>query len=185
MATNPLHGVTALLVCMAMSGCATGPTRATDPSPLDVSRFMGSWHVIANIPYWAERNKVASRDEYRLRSDGRIQNDFVFRRGFDAPETRWQGVSTVVEGSGGRQWKVRFIWPFSTRLDILEVAPDHQWALLATPSRKLAWVLARDPRMEDAQYRQLLARFPAHGVDLARLERVPQFAEQAGQPGFQ
>jgi apolipoprotein D and lipocalin family protein len=185
MASNPLHGVTALLVCMAMGGCAGGVTRPVETSPIDLSRFMGSWHVIANIPYWAERNKVASRDEYALRPDGRIQNDFVFRKAFDQAERRWQGVSTVVDGSGGRQWKVRFIWPFSTRVDIVEVADDYQWALLATPSRKLAWVLARDPRMDDALYRDLLQRFGPHGVDAARLERVPQFADQAGQPGFQ
>jgi apolipoprotein D and lipocalin family protein len=184
MARIPLHGATALLVCMALSGCATGAKRGAE-APLDLPRFMGSWQVIANIPYWAERNKVASRDEYALRPDGRISNDYVFRKAFDAPERRWEGVSTVVEGSGGRQWKVRFIWPFSTRLDVVEVDPDYQWALLATPNRKLAWVLARGARMDDAQYRRLLQRFPAHGVDPAALQRVPQFAEQAGQPGFQ
>src|SRR3546814_2509235 len=87
------------VLCLALttpllSGCAA--TAARDQPPLtsdaivDLPRFMGAWHVIAHIPYWPERGKVASRDEYQLRADGRIDNDFVFRKSFDAPEQRWQ-----------------------------------------------------------------------------------------------
>ena len=68
---------------------------------------------------------------------------------------------------------------------ILEVAPDYSWALIGQPSRKYAWVFARDPRMDDALYTELVARFAHYGYDPSRLRRIPQFADQAGQPGFQ
>lgn len=145
-----------------------------ETAPLDLPRFMGTWHVIANIPYFFENGKVATRDVYRLRPDGRIDNDFVFRKRLDGPDHTWRGVSTVVEGSGGREWRVQFIWPFSTRLQVLEVAPDHRTALLATPDRKLAWVFAREPAMDDAQLDALKARMARYGVDASALRRVPQ-----------
>src|SRR3546814_13728101 len=139
---------------------------------------MGAWHVIAHIPYWPERGKVASRDEYQLRADGRIDNDFVFRKSFDAPEQRWHGISRVVPGSHGAHWQVQFIWPFKADLLVLEVDPDYRWALLGHPQRKYAWVFAREPRMDDAMLDQLRQRFKRYGYDPAQLLRVAQFADQ-------
>lgn len=167
----------ALAVALALAGCASTPetpAMPADAAPLDLSRFMGTWHVIANVPYFFENGKVATRDVYRLRADGRIDNDFVFRKRLDGPDHTWHGVSTVVEGSGGREWKVQFIWPFSTRLQVLEVAADHRTALLATPDRTLAWVFAREPAMDDARLEALKARMAHYGVDAGALRRVPQ-----------
>jgi apolipoprotein D and lipocalin family protein len=176
----------ALFAPLLLAACAHVPLRDRPPLPtVDLARFMGSWYVIANVPYFFERGKVATRDEYRLREDGRIANDFVFRRGFDKPEQRWNGVSTVQPGSHGARWRVQFVWPFSTGLEVLELDPDYRWALLATPDRKLAWLFSREPDMEAARYLELRQRFQRHGVDPAALQRVPQLPEQLGRPGFQ
>lgn len=72
--------------------------------PVDLPRFMGTWHVVAHIPYFFENGKVATRDVYRLRPDDRIDNDFVFKTRFEEPDRTWNGVSTVVDGSGSREW---------------------------------------------------------------------------------
>ena len=163
-----------LLILLA--GCATQPPRELPPlAEVDLPRFMGSWYVIANVPYWLEQGKVATRDEYRLREDGRIDNDYVFRRRFDRPERRWEGVSTVVPGSGGARWSVQFVWPFSADLEVLEVGPDYDWALLSNPRRELAWLFSRDPDISDERYAELAERFRRHGVDPSALARVPQF----------
>ncbi|MCK7595600.1 lipocalin family protein [Pseudomarimonas salicorniae] len=174
------------ILALFLLGCASAPPRDLPPlAEVDLPRFMGAWHVIANVPYWLEEGKVATRDEYRLREDGRIENVYVFRRGFDRPEKRWEGVSTVQPGSDGARWSVQFVWPFSADLEVLEIDPDYQWALLSNPRRSLAWLLARDPAMSEARYAELVQRFRRHAVDPARLLRVPQFPEQVGQPGFQ
>jgi apolipoprotein D and lipocalin family protein len=173
----------ALLLVALLTGCAGVPSiqQPSPPLAVDLPRFMGSWHVIANIPYWLENGKVATRDEYRLRADGRIDNDFVFRRGFDRPEQRWRGVSSVIPGSAGSLWKVQFVWPFSARLQVLEVSPDYRWALLASPDRTLAWVFAREPQIDTALYADLLQRMAGHGVDRCALRQVPQRPEDLGQ----
>lgn len=175
----------ALPLLLALAGCASTPSAPPAADAIDLQRFMGTWYVIANIPYWAENGKVATRDVYRLREDGRIDNDFVFRRGFDAPEKRWNGVSTVVPGSKGAEWKVSFIWPLSTRLQVLEVDPDYGWALLATPDRSKAWLFDREPDLDAATYAERVQRFAAYGVDPNALRRVPQRPDQVGAPGFQ
>jgi apolipoprotein D and lipocalin family protein len=180
----PLSPLFPLLILLA--GCSAAPPRDLPPlATVDLQRFMGSWHVIANIPYWLEEGKVATRDEYALRPDGRISNDFVFRRSFDQPEQRWEGVSTVQPDSGGARWSVQFVWPFSADLQVLEVDPDYRWALLSNPARSMAWLFSREAAMSQPRYAELVERFRRHGVDPALLKRVPQFREQLGQPGFQ
>ncbi len=173
----------ALMVSCASTGA--GPTVLRSEARVDLERFMGAWYVIANIPYWPERGKVASRDEYRLRDDGRIENVYVFRPDFASPVRRWSGVSRVLPGSHGAHWRVRFVWPFEADLLILEVAEDYSWALLGHPRRRYAWIFGREPSMDSVEYQRLRARFAAHGYDPERILRVPQFAEQVGQPGFQ
>ena len=170
-----VRALCATLFLVLLAGCASQPSRADlKLIDVDLQRFMGSWHVIANIPYWLENGKVATRDEYRLMSDGRIENVFVFRRGFDKPETRWNGVSTVLPDSGGSLWSVQFVWPLSTRLQVLEVSDDYRWAILASPDRSYAWIFHRDAQIDDALYLDLLRRMQARGVDPCAIRPVPQ-----------
>jgi apolipoprotein D and lipocalin family protein len=163
-----------LLAACASPGAQRAPLEAA--SSVDLPRFMGTWHVIANVPYYFENGKVATRDEYRLRPDGRIDNDFVFKKQFGEEDRRWRGVSTVVPDSGGARWKVQFIWPFSTELVVVHVDDDYQGAALATPDRKLAWVFGREPTMDAARYQALVAKLVERGIDGTRLQPVPQVA---------
>ena len=174
-------------LALTLAACQTPPETPRRPAdattaPVDLERFMGTWYVVANVPYFFENGKLATRDVYRQRPDGRIDNDFVFKKAFDEPDRTWNGVSTIVEGSGGREWKVQFIWPFSTRMQVLDVAPDYSTALLATPDRKLAWIFSREPVMDEARLAALATRIAAHGVDRTALRRVPQVEGQAVAP---
>lgn len=169
-----LSGILLLAAC-AGPGMRERPSLEAAPS-VDLSRFMGTWYVIANVPYFFENGKVATRDEYRLRPDGRIDNDFVFKKRFGEADRRWRGVSSVIERSGGARWKVQFVWPFSTELVVVHVDDDYQGAALATPNRKLAWVFGREPTMDAARFDALAAKLAERGVDTNALQRVPQVA---------
>ncbi len=137
-------------------------------------------------PYFAERDVVASRAEWTLRQDGRIDDDvFVGRRGgFDKPESRYQFLDTVVPGSGGGAWRVRLFWPIHVSQLTLYVDPDYRYTLIGYPGKSLGWIFSREPEMDEATYRSLLARFDAMGYDTSRFRRVPQLPAQLGQPGF-
>ncbi len=176
-----LFALAVAALALMLSACTqTSETRPVpnDAAPVDLAAFMGTWHVVANVPYFFENGKVATRDVYRLREDGRIDNDFVFKKRFGEADRTWRGVSTVVPGTGGREWKVQFIWPFSTRLHLLELAADGQTALMATPDRSLAWVFSREAIMGDAVLAGKLKRIEAFGVNAGSMRRVPQAPEQ-------
>lgn len=175
----------ALLAGCASTGGTAMPPLTTD-AKVDLERYMGRWWVIANVPYFAERGKVATADVYALRDDGRITNTYVYRKAFGEPEKAMNGVATVVPGTNNAQWRIAFFGGL-VRADylVMEVADDYSWALIGHPKRKLAWIFARERTMDDALYQRLRARFADWGYDPATILKVPQLPEQTGQPGFQ
>ena len=179
-----LPGLLLLAACASTGGSAMPPL--TSSADVDLERYMGRWWVIANVPYFAEKGKVATADVYALRDDGRIANVFAYRKAFDKPEKETNAVARVVPGTRNTEWKVGFFGGLvKADLVILEVAPDYSWALIGHPKRKLAWVFSREKAMDAAQYETLRAKFTGYGYDASTLLRVPQFPEQVGQPGFQ
>ncbi|OGT58940.1 MAG: hypothetical protein A3E01_06005 [Gammaproteobacteria bacterium RIFCSPHIGHO2_12_FULL_63_22] len=173
-----------LLLAVAVLAVLANRAQAREPelvskAVVDLDRYMGRWWVIGNIPYFAERGKIASADIYALRPDGKIDNVFVYRKAFDKPEKRMNALATVVPGSNNTRWKIAF---FGGLLQadylILEVAPDYSWALIGQPSGKLAWVFSREQRMDDAQFNALRDKFAAYGYQPADIKRVPQFPDQ-------
>jgi apolipoprotein D and lipocalin family protein len=166
-----------LFALLALTGCTTmnkqPPLRTVDY--VDMDRYLGRWYVIANIPYFLEKGKVASYDTYAKRSDGKLVNDFTFRKGgLDAPEQTWHGVAWVVNTTTNAEWKVRFVWPLTATYLVLELDPDYRWAVVGTPGRGLLWILARDRQLSDATYAAILERIRAQGYDPAKIAKVPQ-----------
>lgn len=179
-----LPGLLLLAACASTGGTAMPPLTTT--ANVDLDRYMGRWWVIANIPYFAEKGKVATADVYALRDDGRIANVYAWRKSFDQPERETRAVASVVPGTNNAQWQIAFFGGLvKADLLVLEVAPDYSWALIGHPRRKMGWIFSRSQAMDDAQYQQLRAKFAGYGYDTAQFRRVPQFAAQVGQPGFQ
>lgn len=165
-----------LAACASTGGTAMPPLTST--ATVDLERYMGRWWVIAHVPYFAERGKVAAADMYALRDDGRIDNTYAYRKAFDEPERQMRGVASVVPGTNNAQWRIAFFGGLvKADLLVMEVAPDYSWALIGHPKRKLAWIFAREQAMDDARYQQLRAKFADWGYDPETIQRVPQLPQ--------
>lgn len=144
---------------------------------VDLNRYLGDWYVFANIPYSLENGKVGSLDHYALRPDGRMDNIYKFCRGsLDAPMEQWKGVAWVHNKETNAEWRVQFLWPFRVPYLIIDLDKDYQWSVIGYPSRKLAWVLSRQPALDEATYRGILKRMESQGYDSSLLQKVPQRA---------
>lgn len=167
--------VTLLASLLGLSACADPrPPLVTVPS-VDLDRYLGTWYVIANIPYFLEDGKVATADRYAKRPDGRFEITYIFRRGsFDAPEEEWHGVAWLPDPADTARWKVRFLWPLSADYLIIDLDSDYRWAVVGHPSRDYFWILARDRHLDPATYAGILTRAKAQGYDTTRVKAVPQ-----------
>jgi len=178
-----------LLVTACNSTPPNPNPRAADELKLanvDLPRYMGRWYVIANIPYFAERDFVGSYAQWTLRDDGKIRDEFFgYKNSFSAEVSHYEFVDTPLPGTNNAHWSVRLFWPIYVTQLTLYVDPDYQYTILGYPGKKLGWIFARSPDIDAAKYQELLKRLDAMGYDTARFKRVPQRPDQIGKEGFQ
>lgn len=143
---------------------------------VDLPRYMGDWYVIANIPYFAEKNCFDSIESYALRADGNIDNWFTCRKkSFDAPlERQANALAKVTDKRSNAVWSVRFFKIISVKYLILDLDPEYQWVVVGHPSRRYGWIMARSKTLSEPAYQELLRRLTDQGYDADKFEKVPQ-----------
>jgi len=169
----------ALLAALAsvIAGCATGKPTIKPVDSVDLPRFMGDWYVIAHIPSRTERDAYDAVESYRLDPDGRIRTTFRYRKGgFDAPIETMEPVGTVVPGTNNAVWGMQFVWPIKAEYVIVDLAPDYSRTIIGRSKRDYVWLMARAPRLSDAELQAAIARIKALGYDATKLRMVPQSA---------
>jgi apolipoprotein D and lipocalin family protein len=181
-----------ILFVAVAAGCTFAPVnrnphadKALEPVSVDLSRYMGRWYVISNIPVVDERDYVGSCATWTLREDGRIEDAVLGRKhGFDQPETGSVFIARPEHGARNSVWKIRPVRPFEFVVLTVYLDPDYEYTVRATPDKNFAWILARHPEMREETYQAVLTRLDAMGFDIARFKKVVQFPEQIGKPGF-
>ena len=158
-----------------LAGCSAGHPPLTTEPHVDLPRFMGDWYVIASIPTALERGAHNAVESYRLDADGTIATTFTFRDGgFDGKEKTYHPRGFVEDRASNAVWGMRFIWPIKADYRIVHVSPDYQRTIVGRQKRDNVWIMARTPRISDADLADLRVRVAAEGYDLTKLELVPQ-----------
>jgi apolipoprotein D and lipocalin family protein len=167
----------AVLVLASLSmGCSSMKEPLRPVAQVDLQRYMGDWYVIANIPYFAEKNCLDSIESYALRADGRIDNWFTCRKGsFDAPmERKVNAIATVQDQVSNAVWRVSFFKVISVKYLILDLDPAYQWVMVGHPSRRYGWIMARSKALDESIYQSILRRTSDQGYDPGEFNKVPQ-----------
>ncbi len=170
--------------CASMGGSSSRPLRPV--AHVDLPRYMGGWFVIANIPYFAEKDCFDSVEGYALRPDGRIENKFACReKSFDAPmKPKLETIATVYDPASNAEWRVPFYKVVRVKYFVIDLDPDYRWAVVGHPSRRYGWILSRTRSLPEDTYRGILNRLSLQGYDIAKFVKVPHMGgEQRGPAG--
>lgn len=161
---------------VAATGCSTSalrPLKTVDH--VDLPRFMGDWYVIASIPTSLEKGAYAAIESYRLRPDGVVETTFTFRKGgFDGKPKRYTPKGYVRDKRTNATWGMQFVWPIEAEYLITYLDEDYSTTTISRNKRDYVWIMARTPRIPEADYARLLALVGEQGYDVSRIVRVPQ-----------
>lgn len=164
------------LLCFALLGCGNAQkVPLPQPAEVELSEFMGAWHVLGFIPLYPERNAVNGIEHYSLTDDGRIETVYRFRDGsVDAPLKTYRPSATVVPDTGNSQWKMQFLWPFKADYRIAYVDENYEVTIIARQARDYVWLMAREPQLDEKRWQTMLQRIEAMGYNLDEFVRQPQ-----------
>jgi apolipoprotein D and lipocalin family protein len=168
------------LSAIASTGLLVGCQSAALPpletvARVDLDRFMGDWYLIAHIPSFPERKAWNAVESYRLNPDGSIATTFTFREdGFEGEEKVMTPTGFVQDKQTNATWGMQFIWPIQADYRITYLSPDYGITVIARQKRDYVWVMARAPKIADADRAEVEAHVKGLGYDLARLRYVPQ-----------
>lgn len=168
-----------LLVCgliMAGTGSYANNSPPIKPAaPIDLTRFMGNWYVIASIPTRFERSAYNAIETYELRSDGNVDTMFRFRdSAFDAPVKTIHSTGYIKGGTGNAMWGVQVFWPIKAQYIVAYLKEDYSQAIVARDARDYTWIMARTPTIPQADYDALVSRAVNLGYRRAAIRKVPQ-----------
>ena len=157
-------------IAAALIGCeTTGDIAAV--RDFEPERYMGTWHEIARLPQYFERDMDEVTAEYTLNRDGTIK---VVNRGVRDGEPKSITGKAKLKDPDAKpltgELRVSFFWPVYSDYRVIELAPDYSYAVVTAGSRDYLWVLARKPTMEKEQLDAILNRAKALGFDLGELE---------------
>ena len=152
---------------------------------VDSDKFTGEWYVISNIPYFGERNKVASKTTYMKIGDHEYQDIFEFKNGSFDNEFESIVGKAICLNKEHTKWQSTFYSVIKFKFEILDVDEDYQVMVIGHRSRDYGWVMARNSRISDLEYQQALETFGSNGYDIEKFAKVPQHPADLGQPGFQ
>ncbi|MGE3260934.1 MAG: lipocalin family protein [Bacteriovoracia bacterium] len=169
-----------LIILLLATGCSSTPSKELPSQEtvdhVDLQRFMGKWYVIASIPTSAEKDAVNATETYTWNAkEERVDIDFRFRQGSASGEEKIIPQKGFIENKEtNAEWRVQPFWPLKFAYLIVDLAPDYSDTIIGRPGRENVWVLAREPRMSDVRYRQLMRKIEAWGYEVKELKKVPQ-----------
>jgi apolipoprotein D and lipocalin family protein len=164
---------------------STAPTNLAQPvqtvSWVDLGKFQGSWHEIASIPQFFQRN-CAKNTIANYSPDGeagrikvlntcvKLNGDVISARGqakvFD-PATNAKLSVTFLNLGTWLYWVPGNYW-------ILDLGPDYRYTVIGDGNREYAWIMSRTPRLAEEDLISAMKTLKRNGYNLCDLNITPQ-----------
>jgi len=158
-----------LLALALLAGCTQVPDGVQAVNGFDAERYLGRWYEVARLDHSFERGLDNISATYTSRDDGGID---VLNRGYDRAEGQWREARGRARFVGPRDvamLEVSFFGPFYGGYNVVALDPDYQLSLVAGPTRKYLWILARRPDPPREAVDRLVQRADELGFDISAL----------------
>lgn len=170
---------TLLSICLLASASLVQAAEPTTVAHVDVARYMGTWHEIARLPMYFQKDCVSDvQANYALNPNGSISVLNSCRRA-DGKKIEAHGLATSVDASNSKL-RVSFLpkairWlPFGqSPYWILRLDEHYQTVLVGTPNHQYLWILSRSPKLDAQVYRDYVNTAKNLGYDVSKLIHNP------------
>ncbi len=167
------------LSVLALAGCfGTSYRDQSKPFPVvsefDAQKYLGEWYQIARYDAWYEYGCVGDRAEYALLSKTEIQ----VKNTCNAKTVDGDVITSIgsarIEKPGVLTVKFFGGYPADPNYYVMAIKGDYEIAVVGEPDGTSGWILARDPKLSEADLAWAKAVLADAGYDLSELLLPPQ-----------
>jgi apolipoprotein D and lipocalin family protein len=151
---------------------------------VDLKQYSGKWFEIARYPNKFQKQCVGNTTAtYKLKSSDKIEvvNQCLKK---DGKIDDAKGDARIVDKKSNAKLEVRFAPKFLSFISavwgdywIIELDESYKYAVIGDPKREYFWILARDTKMSDETYQNILRRAEEKGFNPAKVVKTPQNVE--------
>lgn len=175
--TTALLSVSVLSAAILLSSCASIPKGVQAVKPFAVKKYLGTWYEMARFDYRFEKNMDNVTATYSLKENGKIK---VLNRGFNYKNEEWKSSTGKAKFKGDSDvaaLKVSFFGPFYAGYNVIALAGDYEYALVAGKNFDYLWILSRTKKIPEDVKQEFLAKATALGFEVNNLIWVNQDKE--------
>lgn len=159
-----------VIALLSLSACVMTTDKFAAVEGFSLQRYLGTWYEIARLDHSFERGLSNVTATYSLREDGGVR---VINQGFNTEKSDWESAEGKAYFTGDATTgalKVSFFGPFYGAYNVVELDHEgYQYSMVAGPSSKYLWILARSPELEPAVLEQLLEKAQELGFETEQL----------------
>jgi len=161
------------LSSLAGAGLAPLPQLA---EPVDLDHYAGDWFVHGAIPLRIPFFSDAEARNYTEHYERLAPDAIRMTSAFSTPGDKRRSFSfkgNVVDQALNATWSIGIVWPIRAEYSIIYLDDAYNTTVVASPNRKYAWIMSREPQMGDTQYADMLEFMAAAGFDPQAFRKVP------------
>ena len=174
----PILAAALALVLTNFAGANLQPL-PTLAQPVDLNQYSGDWFVHGaiplRIPFFSDADALNYREHYELLSTDRIRmtSSFETADSADGKRRSFSFKGKVVDSPRNATWSIGIVWPIKAEYSIVYLDESYDTTIVASPNRKYAWIMSREPRMSDEDYAGLVKFMDGAGFDPDAFRKVP------------
>ena len=171
-----------LFAAPALFSCTGIPDGVTAVKGFQLDSYLGVWYEIARLNHSFERGLSDVTATYQLRTDGGID---MLNKGYDSEKKSWRdakGRAYFLGSPDTASLKVSFFGSFYGGHHVMALDSKYRWTMIAGPSHKYLWILARTRTLPLVTLNALLEQARNSGFDLEGLIMVSQDNTETGTP---
>lgn len=139
---------------------------------LELQKYLGRWYEIGKLPKYEQRQLTHVTAYYHLDAKGilRVKNT-GYRNGKER-EIRGKAWQRGSRTSGALY--VQFFWPLKGHYNIIKLAEDYRYAVVAGKGKESLWILGREKQLSKADLTEIMHFLHVHGFDATRIQKTEQ-----------
>lgn len=159
-----------ILGALLFNSCSAGiPKGAKAVQNFKPDQYLGKWYEIARFDYRFEKNLDNVTAEYSTKGENSLN---VKNRGHNYVKNKWSesvGEARFVNSPSEGRLKVSFFKPIWAGYNVIDVADDYKYALVAGNNLDYLWIMSRETTIPESYKQRFLEKAKALGFKTENL----------------